>query len=88
MILVLFVLFYLVIVKKFELLLLLFIFFGMFLVNLLLVGLMDEGGVINIMFYGVKSNLFFCLVFMGVGVMIDFFLLIVNFISLILGVVV
>ena len=85
MILVSFVLFYLAIVKKFEPLLLLPISFGMFLVNLPLAGLMDEGGVINIMSYGVKSNLFPCLVFMGVGPMTDFSPLIANPISLILG---
>ena len=85
MILVSFVLFYLAIVKKFEPLLLLPISFGMFLVNLPLAGLMDEGGVINILSYGVKSNLFPCLVFMGVGAMTDFSPLIANPISLILG---
>ena len=85
MILVSFILFYLAIVKKFEPLLLLPISFGMFLVNLPLAGLMDEGGVISIMSYGVKSNLFPCLVFMGVGAMTDFSPLIANPISLILG---
>ena len=85
MILVSFVLFYLAIVKKFEPLLLLPISFGMFLVNLPLAGLMDEGGVINIMSYGVKSNIFPCLVFMGVGAMTDFSPLIANPISLLLG---
>ena len=85
MILVSFILFYLAIVKKFEPLLLLPISFGMFLVNLPLAGLMDEGGVIHIMSYGVKSNLFPCLVFMGVGAMTDFSPLIANPISLLLG---
>ena len=85
MILVSFVLFYLAIVKKFEPLLLLPISFGMFLVNLPLAGLMDEGGVIHIMSYGVKSNLFPCLVFMGVGAMTDFSPFIANPISLLLG---
>ena len=85
MILVSFVLFYLAIVKIFEPLLLLPISFGMFLVNLPLAGLMDEGGVIHIMSYGVKSNLFPCLVFMGVGAMTDFSPLIANPISLLLG---
>ncbi len=90
MILVSFVLFYLAIVKKFEPLLLLPISFGMFLVNLPLAGLMNEGGVdkggiIYLMSYGVKSNLFPCLVFMGVGAMTDFSPLIANPISLLLG---
>jgi len=85
MILVSFILFYLAIVKKFEPLLLLPISFGMFLVNLPLAGLMDEGGIIYLMSYGVKSNLFPCLVFMGVGAMTDFSPLIANPISLLLG---
>ena len=85
MILVSFVLFYLAIVKKFEPLLLLPISFGMFLVNLPKAGLMDEGGIIYLMSYGVKSNLFPCLVFMGVGAMTDFSPLIANPISLLLG---
>ena len=90
MILVSFVLFYLAIVKKFEPLLLLPISFCMFLVNLPLAGLMNEGGVdkggiIYFMSYGVKSNLFPCLVFMGVGAMTDFSPLIANPISLLLG---
>ncbi len=90
MILVSFVLFYLAIVKKFEPLLLIPISFGMFLVNLPLAGLMNEGGVdtggiIYFMSYGVKSNLFPCLVFMGVGAMTDFSPLIANPISLLLG---
>lgn len=85
MILVSFVLFYLAIVKKFEPLLLLPISFGMFLVNLPLTGIMEESGVIYIMSYGVKSNLFPCLVFMGVGAMTDFSPLIANPISLLLG---
>ena len=85
MILVSFVLFYLAIVKKFEPLLLLPISFGMFLVNLPLAGLMNEGGIIYLMSYGVKSNLFPCLVFMGVGAMTDFSPLIANPISLLLG---
>ena len=90
MIFVSFILFYLAIVKKFEPLLLLPISFGMFLVNLPLAGLMNEGGVdkggiIYFMSYGVKSNLFPCLVFMGVGAMTDFSPLIANPISLLLG---
>ncbi len=79
------ILIYLAIVKKFEPLLLLPISFGMFLANLPLTGLTEHGGVIYLMSYGVKSNLFPCLVFMGVGAMTDFSPLIANPISLILG---
>lgn len=91
MMLISFVLIYMAIVKKFEPLLLLPIAFGMFLANIPLVDLMKEGdpwytsGVIRIMYSGIKSNLFPCLIFMGVGAMTDFAPLIANPISLLLG---
>ncbi|MDY5305045.1 sodium ion-translocating decarboxylase subunit beta [Fusobacterium gastrosuis] len=91
MLLISFVLIYLAIVKKFEPLLLLPIAFGMFLANIPLVDLMTEAdpwyksGVIRIMYSGIKSNLFPCLIFMGVGAMTDFAPLIANPISLLLG---
>lgn len=91
MLLISFVLMYLAIVKKFEPLLLLPIAFGMFLANIPLVDLMKEGtpwytsGVIRIMYSGIKSNLFPCLIFLGVGAMTDFAPLIANPISLLLG---
>lgn len=91
MMLISFVLIYLAIVKKFEPLLLLPIAFGMFLANLPLANLMQEGdpwytsGVIRVMYNGIKSNLFPCLIFMGVGAMTDFGPLIANPISLLLG---
>lgn len=86
-----FILIYLAIKKEFEPLLLLPIAFGMLLRNLPLTGLMDvadpwqSSGVLAIMYNGVKSNLFPCLIFMGVGAMTDFGPLIANPISLILG---
>ena len=86
-----FILLYLAIKKEFEPLLLLPIAFGMLLRNLPLTGLMDvadpwqSSGVLAIMYNGVKSNLFPCLIFMGVGAMTDFGPLIANPISLILG---
>lgn len=85
------VLVYLAIVKKFEPLLLLPIAFGMFLANLPLAGLMVEGdpwytsGILQIIYKGVKSSLFPCLIFMCVGAMTDFGPLIANPISLLLG---
>lgn len=91
MFLVSFILIYLAIKKEFEPLLLLPIAFGMLLRNLPLAGLMDVGepwqssGVLAIMYNGVKSNLFPCLIFMGVGAMTDFAPLIANPISLLLG---
>ncbi len=86
-----FVLIYLAIVKQFEPLLLLPIAFGVFLTNLPLANLMYLGdpwyhsGVLRVIYNGVKSNLFPCLIFMGVGAMTDFGPLIANPISLVLG---
>ena len=86
-----FILIYLAIKKEFEPLLLLPIAFGMLLRNLPMTGLMEVGdpwqssGVLAIMYNGVKSNLFPCLIFMGVGAMTDFGPLIANPISLLLG---
>ncbi|WBW50789.1 sodium ion-translocating decarboxylase subunit beta [Peptoniphilus equinus] len=91
MFLISFILLYLAIKKEFEPLLLLPIAFGMMLANLPLAGLMDEAdvwynsGVLRIIYGGVKSNLFPCLIFMGVGAMTDFSPLIANPISLLLG---
>ena len=89
------VLLYLAIEKKFEPLLLLPIAFGMLLANLPKAGLMydataDGGawyqsGIIRIMYSGVKSSLFPCLIFMCIGAMTDFGPLIANPISLLLG---
>ena len=91
MFLISFVLIYLAVVKQFEPLLLLPIAFGMFLTNLPLAGLMKEAdpwytsGVFRIIYNGIKSNLFPCLIFMGIGAMTDFGPLIANPISLLLG---
>ena len=91
MLLISFVLLYLAIHKQFEPLLLLPIAFGMFLANLPLADLMKEAepwynqGVLRIMYGGVKSSLFPCLIFLCVGAMTDFGPLIANPISLLLG---
>ena len=95
MMLVSFVLLYMAIKKGFEPLLLLPIAFGMLLANLPLAGLMYDAtaeglawyssGVLRIIYMGVKSSLFPCLIFMGVGAMTDFGPLIANPISLLLG---
>ena len=89
------VLIYLAIVRKYEPLLLLPIAFGMLLANLPLANLMYdataaggawyESGVLRIIYMGVKSSLFPCLIFMGVGAMTDFGPLMANPISLLLG---
>ena len=95
MILVSFVLLYMAIKKGFEPLLLLPIAFGMLLATLPLAGLMYDAtaeglawynsGVLRIIYMGVKSSIFPCLIFMGVGAMTDFGPLIANPISLLLG---
>lgn len=91
MIIISFVLVYMAVVKKYEPLLLLPIAFGMFLANLPLAGLMKEAepwyssGVLRIIYSGVKSSLFPCLIFTCVGAMTDFGPLIANPVSLLLG---
>jgi len=95
MIIVAFVLLYLAIVRQFEPLLLLPIAFGMLLANLPLANLMYdatadggafyESGVLWNMYMGVKSSLFPCLIFLGIGCMTDFGPLLANPKSLFLG---
>jgi len=94
MLLISFVLLFLAIVKKFEPMLLLPIAFGMMLANLPDAGLMAEAadgaawysaGVLRLIYYGVKSSIFPCLIFMGVGAMTDFGPLLANPSSLLLG---
>ncbi len=91
MFLISFILLYMAIKKQYEPLLLLPIAFGMFLANLPLADLMKEAepwytqGVLRIIYMGVKSSLFPCLIFMAVGAMTDFGPLIANPVSLLLG---
>jgi sodium ion-translocating decarboxylase beta subunit len=69
------VLLYLAIAKKIEPLLLIPIGFGIILGNLPLAGLAasDEGGVLNIIYKaGILTEIFPCLIFVGLGAMIDF----------------
>ena len=95
------VLLYLAIVKKFEPLLLLPIAFGMLLANLPLGGVMHpdlflgkdidygkvlhEGGLLDILYLGVKLGIYPPLIFLGIGAMTDFTSLIANPKSLLLG---
>lgn len=94
MILLSFVLLAMAIVKKYEPLLLLPIAFGMLLANLPEAGLMNEAvlgepwhtaGVLHIIYMGVKSSVFPCLIFLGVGAMTDFGPMLANPMSLLLG---
>ena len=86
-----FVLLYMAIVKKFEPLLLLPIAFGIFMSNLPLGGTFEyfyqidhwyEAGILGVMYMGVKSSFFPCIMFLAVGAMTDFGPLIANPISL------
>ena len=95
------VLLYLAIVKKFEPLLLLPIAFGMLLTNLPGAGMyhselfagghvhwdlfVDNAGLIDYLYLGVKLGIYPCLIFVGVGAMTDFAPLIANPKSLLLG---
>ena len=104
MILVSLVLFYLVIKKQFEPLLLIGIAFGMLLTNLPGAGMyhselwtafmageigygdiLHDGGLLDILYIGVKTCLYPCLIFVGIGAMTDFAPLISNPKSLLLG---
>ena len=85
MILIAFVLLYMGIAKKFEPLLLVPIAFGMLLANLPNANIMQDGGLLNYFYYGVKFDIYPPLIFMGVGAMSDFGPLIARPSSLLLG---
>jgi sodium ion-translocating decarboxylase beta subunit len=79
------ILLYLAIVKKYEPLLLLPIAFGSILVNLPFTGLMEEGGFLYILSFGIQHELFPILIFMGIGAMTDFGPLLANPLTFLLG---
>lgn len=79
------VLLYLAIKKGFEPLLLLPIGFGSILANLPATGIMDEGGLLRYLFFGVEKEIFPCLIFLGVGAMTDFGPLLANPMTILLG---
>ena len=91
MILISFVFMYLAIKKKYEPLLLLPISFGMFLANLPLANLavirdqVAPEGLMNVLYTGVRLELFPPLIFLGIGCMTDFGPLIANPKSFLLG---
>lgn len=79
---------YLAIKKQYEPYLLLPIAFGMFLVNFPSIqkeGLMDKGGLLYILYQGVKMGIYPPLVFLAIGACTDFAPLIANPKSLLLG---
>jgi len=76
---------FLAIRKHYEPLLLLPVGFGILLSNIPLTGLNDGGGLLDLLGWGVKSNLFPSLIFLGVGAMTDFSPLISNPKSFFLG---
>lgn len=79
------VLLYLAIGKKYEPLLLVPIGFGAILVNLPLTGIMEEGGLLYFISFGIEHEIFPCLIFMGIGAMTDFGPLLSNPITFLLG---
>jgi oxaloacetate decarboxylase beta subunit len=79
------VLMYFAIVKKCEPLLLLPISFGAILVNLPLTEIMEEGGLLYFISWGIQHEVYPCLIFMGIGAMTDFGPLLSNPITFLLG---
>ena len=76
---------YLAIAKGYEPYLLIPISFGMLLANLPFAGLMDQGGLLNLLYEGVHLGIYPPLIFLGVGASTDFSPLIANPKSLLLG---
>jgi oxaloacetate decarboxylase beta subunit len=80
-----FVLLYLAVAKGFEPLLLLPIAFGCLLVNLPLSGIIDEGGFLYFVKFGIDHELYPIIIFMGIGALTDFGPLLANPITFLLG---
>ena len=76
---------YLAIYKKYEPYLLIPIAFGMLLVNLPGNGLMNDGGLLNLLYKGIEYGIYPSLIFLGVGASTDFGPLIANPKSMLLG---
>ena len=85
MLLVSFILLYLAVAKDFEPLLLLPIAFGCLLVNLPLSGIVDEGGFLYFVKFGIDHELYPIIIFMGIGALTDFGPLLANPITFLLG---
>lgn len=80
-----FYLLYLAIYKRYEPLLLVPIAFGIFLANFPATGIMNEDGLLGILYQGIKLGIYPPLIFLGIGAMTDFGPLIANPRSLLLG---
>ncbi|HPX04254.1 MAG TPA: sodium ion-translocating decarboxylase subunit beta [Synergistaceae bacterium] len=80
-----FILMYLAIAKDFEPLLLLPIAFGCLLVNLPLSGIIDEGGFLYFVKFGIDHELYPIIIFMGIGALTDFGPLLANPVTFLLG---
>ncbi len=80
-----FLLLYLAIKKGFEPLLLLPIGFGAILSNIPVAGIAEEGGILDYLYFGIKTGIFPLLIFMGVGAMTDFGPMLANPKTLLLG---
>lgn len=85
MLFVAFVLLYLAIVKGFEPLLLMPIAFGCLLVNLPLSGIIDPGGFLYFVKFGIDHEIYPIIIFMGIGALTDFGPLLANPITFVLG---
>lgn len=79
------ILLYLAIGKGFEPLLLVPISIGCLLVNLPLSGIMEEGGFLKYVSFGIEHEIFPIIIFMGIGALTDFGPLIANPITFLLG---
>ena len=85
MLLVSFILLYLAIAKGFEPLLLAPIAFGCLLVNLPLSGIVDPGGFLYFIKFGIDHEIYPIIIFMGIGALTDFGPLLANPITFLLG---
>ncbi len=80
-----FILLYLAIARDFEPLLLMPIAFGCLIVNLPLSGIIDEGGFLYYVMFGINHEIYPIIIFMGIGALTDFGPLLANPVTFLLG---
>lgn len=85
MLLVSFILLYLALAKGFEPLLLMPIAFGCLLVNLPFSGILDPGGFLYFVKFGIDHEIYPIIIFMGIGALTDFGPLLANPVTFLLG---